>query len=260
MTCWMRSGSGWHRWWMAYCGGRLCQRRTSLSGKAGMRTELRTAASTVVYETLAAVRAPLLSRRFQRAVASAPGPVNVNIGAGKVRVPGWINTDVTWSSQVYLDATKPWPVPQGSIDRIYGDNVIEHFSLSMCRIVLRNCYHALPPGGGIRLATPDVERTARAYLEDPQLTADHLGRHRRHGYPAEHSVDMLRITYAFHGHHLGYCFDWEALSVELAVAGFADVRRYEAGESDDPAFRGLESRDEPTEVATELIVEARKAA
>ena len=71
---------------------------------------------------------------------------------------------------------------------------------------------------------------------------------------------MLRITYAFHGHHLGYCFDWEALSAELTVAGFVDVRRYEAGESDDPAFSGLESRDEPTEAATELIVEARKAA
>ena len=131
-----------------------------------MRTELRAAASTVVYETLTAVRAPLLSRRFQRAVASAPGPVNVNIGAGNVRVPGWINTDVGWSSEMYLDATKPWPVPQGSIDRIYGDNVIEHFSLSMCRIVLRNFYHALRPGGGIRLATPDVERTARVDSQD----------------------------------------------------------------------------------------------
>jgi hypothetical protein len=70
---------------------------------------------------------------------------------------------------------------------------------------------------------------------------------------------MLRITYAYHGHHLGYCFDWVALSAELSAAGFVDIRRYEAGYSDDPSFRGLEHRHEITEAATELIVEARKA-
>ena len=43
-------------------------------------------------------------------------------------------------------------------------------------------------------------------------------------------------------------------------AGFVDVRRCDAGESDDAAFRGLETRAEPTEAATELIVEAWKAA
>lgn len=60
------------------------------------------------------------------------------------------------------------------------------------------------------------------------------------------------------GHHLGYCFDYAALSAEVSAAGFVDVRRYEAGKGDDPVFRGLERRHEPTEAATELIVEARK--
>jgi hypothetical protein len=45
---------------------------------------------------------------------------------------------------------------------------------------------------------------------------------------------------------------------ELAAAGFDEIRRCEAGQSDDPLLRGLERRDEPTEAATELIVEARK--
>jgi hypothetical protein len=71
---------------------------------------------------------------------------------------------------------------------------------------------------------------------------------------------MLRVTYAYHGHHLGYIFDWNALSSELAAAGFIDIRRFETGQSDDPAFHSLETRAEPTEEATELIVEARKGA
>lgn len=223
-----------------------------------MRAEIAEAARSVVNDTLTAVRAPLMSRRFQRAVAAMPPPVLVNVGAGSVRLDGWINTDVVWWSQMYLDLTRPWPVPPGGVDRIYGDNVIEHFPLDVARAVLRHCYDALRVGGAIRLATPDVERTARAYLENPELTADHLDRHRRHGYPAEHPVDMLRVTFAYHGHHRGYCFDWAALSAELAAAGFADIRRYDAGTSDDPVFCTLERRDEPTEAATELIVEARK--
>jgi predicted SAM-dependent methyltransferase len=223
-----------------------------------MRAEIAEAARSVVNDTLTTVRAPLLSRRFQRAVAAMPAPVRVNVGAGNVRLEEWINTDVVWWSAMYLDLTRPWPVPPGSIDRIFGDNVIEHFPLDVARAVLRHCHDALRAGGAIRLATPDVERTARAYLEDPQLTADHLDRHRRHGFPAEHPVDMLRVTYAYHGHHRGYCFDWAALSDELAAAGFAEIRRCEAGQSDDPLLRGLERRDEPTEAATELIVEARK--
>lgn len=224
-----------------------------------MYNEIRECAYSVAHQMLTALRAPSLSRRFQQAVAVEPQLVKVNVGAGRVHLDGWINTDVQWRLPMYLDLTKPWPVPRGSVDRIYGDNVIEHFPLHVCRDVLRHCWDALSAGGGLRVATPDVERTARAYLDNPELTAAHLDRHRRHGFPAEYPVDMLRITYAYHGHHLGYCFDWAALSAELAAAGFVDIRRYEVGESDDPVFRGLERRHEPTEAATELIVEARKA-
>jgi predicted SAM-dependent methyltransferase len=223
-----------------------------------MNTEVKAAIHAVVNDTLTAIRAPWLSRRFQREVAAATGLVRVNVGAGNVHLDGWINTDVSWYLPMYLDLTKPWPVPPGRVDRIYGDNVIEHFPLDVARTVLRHCLAALRSGGAIRLATPDIERTARAYLEDPQLTSAHLDRHRRHGYPAEHPADLLRVSYVYHGHHQGYLFDWAALSAELEAAGFTDVRRYEAGQSDEPEFRGLENRQEPTEAATELIVEARK--
>jgi predicted SAM-dependent methyltransferase len=224
-----------------------------------MRNEIKAALHATVNDTLVAVRSPLASRRFGKAVTTAHGLVKVNVGAGEAPLDGWINTDVGWWSPMYLDLTKSWPVPPASVDRIYGDNVIEHFPLDVGRAVLRNCYEALRPGGLIRLATPDVERTVRAYLDDPVLTADHLARHRRHGYPADHPVDLLRITYAYHGHHQGFCYDWAALSAELADYGFTDIRRCEAGQSEDPSFRGLESRHEPTAAATELIVEARRA-
>ena len=166
-----------------------------------MQADVALTARLVVSDALTALRAPMMSRRFQRAAANAAAPVKVNVGAGTVMLPGWLNTDVMWRGEMYLDLTRPWPVPPESIDRIYADNVIEHFSLEKARDVLRYCYQALRPGGAIRLATPDLERTVRAYLEDPELTAAHLDRHRRHGYPAEYPADMLRVTYAYHGHH-----------------------------------------------------------
>lgn len=77
-------------------------------------------------------------------------------------------------------------------------------------------------------------------------------------FTAANRVPMLRITYAYHGHHRGYCFDWAALSAELTRGGFVDVRRHAVREGDDLAFRDLEQRDEPTEAATQLVVHARR--
>ena len=46
---------------------------------------------------------------------------------------------------MWLDLSKPWPVPPGSVSHIYADNVIEHFSLSMVRAVLKNAFDVLAP-------------------------------------------------------------------------------------------------------------------
>ena len=201
------------------------------------------------------------SVRFRRAVLAAQKagrPVNVAVGTGHVTYPGWINTDIDWHADYYLDLVSPWPVPPGSVARIFGDNVIEHFTVPHGRLVLREMYRALEAGGGIRLATPDVERTARAYLDNTQLAQQHLARHRNHGYDVYYPVDLLRVTFAESKHYLGFCYDYAALATELERAGFVNVTRYEAGESDDERFRGLETRLGETEAATSLIVEAWK--
>lgn len=196
--------------------------------------------------------------RLRAAIADQAGPVKVSFGAGTVDLPGWIDTDHTWRAEHCLDVTRPWPVPSGSIDFVYADQVIEHFPLHVGRAVLRHAFDALAPGGLIRLATPDVERTARLYLAGGATAAGHLARHRRRGYAAEHPVDLLRVTFSENGHD--FCYDLASLTAELERAGFVDVRRHEVGESDLPEFRSLESRADPTEVATTLVVEARRPA
>jgi hypothetical protein len=124
-----------------------------------MYSEIETCLRAITHETLTSLRAPFLSRRFQQAVAAESELVKVNVGAGSVPLRGWINTDVGWRTANYLDLTKPWPLPAGSVDRIYGDNVIEHFPLDVCRTVLRYCWDALSEDGALRLASLGIDGT-----------------------------------------------------------------------------------------------------
>jgi predicted SAM-dependent methyltransferase len=205
---------------------------------------------------LAPLARPVNAARFRRAVRASEGALRINLGAGDTRLPGWLNTDRNGTA-LHLDVTRPWGVRRGSVSHVYGDNVIEHFPLGVARRVLRHAHAALRPGGALRLATPDVEQTARLYLSDPRAL---LERHRRHGYAIDHAVDVLRIVFTTAGHHRGYLWDFASLSYELAAAGFVDVARCAVGESTDPVLRGLEQRTEAAEAATTLVVEARKPA
>jgi predicted SAM-dependent methyltransferase len=223
-----------------------------------MKQEIEQLVRAIVRDCLSALHRPIGEWRFRKAAKHATAPLLVSAGAARRQLKGWLNTDISWRSDLYLDLTKPWPLPTGSVARIYADNVIEHFPLRVGRRVLRYAFDALDPGGRIRLATPDVERTARVYLEDPDLTACHLERHRRCGYDVYYPVELLRVTFSESGHHLGFCYDWYSLSEELQRAGFVDIDRFAPGESNDPRLRNLEARTEPTEAATSLIVEGHK--
>jgi predicted SAM-dependent methyltransferase len=219
--------------------------------------EIRSTQRAVAAQVVGAAKRPTQRRRLMQAVAAAPpGRLNIAVGAGDVDLPGWINTDVHWRAERYLDITQSWPM--NGVDLVFADNVIEHLPLPAGRLAFARILEALKPGGVVRFATPDLESTARAYLERSTLAEEHLERHRKVGYDVWHLADLLRVTFVYHGHDKGYIYDEESLRAELVDAGFVDVRRWTAGESDVDALRGLEKRLGPTEAATELILEATK--
>lgn len=205
------------------------------------------------------VTEPVRRQRLTRALAAQQGPVRLNIGSGPKHIPGWLNTDIAWRSPMFLNIVAPWPIPAGSVDVIYADNVIEHVRLPQAREVIRNAYAALKPGGVFRLATPDVERVARQYLENGDLARAGLERNRERGRDLTYPVELLGAVYMSEQHYLGFLWDYHSLSTELEAAGFT-AQRVEAGQSDHPDLKGLESRLHPAEQATALIVEARKPA
>lgn len=209
--------------------------------------------------TMTKVRRAAGERAFVEAVneARSKGPVRVNIGSGGKPLDGWVNCDVVWRVPVYLDATQPWPVPDGSVDVVYADNVIEHITLDMGRDVFTHTFAALKPGGVFRLATPDVEAVARQYLENGELAELGMARHREKGRDFRYPVQLIQNVFVGAKHYLGFCYDYQSLSTEMQAAGF-ETSRQPAGRSDYPELEGLETRLHPAEEATSLIVEGRK--
>lgn len=219
-----------------------------------MSQRLRSAIS----DTLSRVKRPLGRARFRKALKDSTGPLRIELGAWTTERPGWISTDVHWRGRSYLDATRTWPVPDGSVEFIYADNVIEHLSLEQNRFLLLEAYRVLRPGGRIRLVTPDIGALVQTYLAG-EASARHLREELvAEGYFVAHQVDVLRFAFQDDGHAEGYLWDAASLTAELAQAGLPDCRTYVAGVSDEPALCGLEARTGTPVADICIVMEAAK--
>lgn len=221
--------------------------------QAGMKGTVRDIARAAITAT----NAPLGRRRLARALQGHTGPLHLELG-GNDRRSGWLVTNANWRARYYLDASAPWPLEPGSVDLVFADNMIEHLQLEGGRAFLQYCHEALRPGGTLRLATPDVEAAARLYLgENEEHAAAVMDFNRGRGRVSEHQVDILRVPFQDHGHHVGYLYDEASLTAELKRAGFHNIRRCAIGESQIPELRDLENRREGNaDSLVQLIMEA----
>ncbi|HUP59834.1 MAG TPA: methyltransferase domain-containing protein [Thermoanaerobaculia bacterium] len=169
------------------------------------------------------LRARLLHRR-----RVTPASDLLHLGAGRRRVPGWLNVDV-WSSDYDVDVAcgrLPWR--DASFRAIVSQHVIEHLELEEELIpLLRELRRVIRPAGELWLSCPDLEKVCRGYVED-KSAALHDDRRRRmpdqgmrDGMPSQHFVNWL-----FHqgGEHRNL-YDLELLSWALGEAGFASRER-----------------------------------
>jgi len=174
----------------------------------------------------------------------------LQIGAGSANYPDWLNTDINPSKeQVYLDATKRFALPDGSIQYIFGEHVIEHIPKPDAERLLREIHRVLQPGGVIRLSTPDAGKFLRAYVNDRDFLADP-----RFAEAAETSMDRVNMMMREYGQHL-WVYDIELISLVLQRAGFSSVREQEFGASTHPRMQGIDLAEREFE---SLYVEAIK--
>jgi predicted SAM-dependent methyltransferase len=190
---------------------------------------------------LASLNAPRLFRNYNRT-----HPVRkLQIGAGRIDYPSWLNTDIDpGPGEVYLDATKPFPTPDGSIHYVFGEHVIEHLSYDDGLVMLRECYRVLAPGGKVRFATPNLLKYIQSFQEPKSPEVQNYLRRKLelHGWPPSSVPEAMILNMELRSFGHQYIYDPRTLSDRLAQAGFKTIAEFPPGESDDPQLQGIEAR------------------
>jgi predicted SAM-dependent methyltransferase len=204
------------------------------------------------------------NRRLVQSYLAEHPVARLHIGCGDNELPGWLNTELCpRRSQVYLDATRPFPLPDNCIDVIYSEHMIEHVPWSGGREMLRECFRVMKPGGLLRVVTPDLAFLVRL-LQDPDAPL-------HQGY-TEYSLSQYRITApaggAAHvvnhfvkawGHQ--FIYDERTLRQLIQGAGFVDISPRRLDESADRAMTRLAKTDRMPDgylSLESLVLEARK--
>ena len=171
----------------------------------------------------------------------------LQIGAGANALEGWLNTDYypSYWRVVFLDARKPFPLRDCTLDYILSEHQIEHLTYNEGLFMLRECYRVLKPGGRIRIATPDLEVLIGLHTpEKSDLQQRYVKWIIDEFIPDVGTYrDSFVINYAFRNFGHQFIYDQATLQGAMGEAGFVDVTRFAVGESDDEDLRGVESHD-----------------
>ena len=167
----------------------------------------------------------------------------LQIGCGPNPLEGWLNTDVSINlrrrNPIFMDAGKPFPMPDASFDYVYSEHLFEHLTYRQALNMLRECYRILKPNGVIRIATPNLEFLVDLY-EHPEKDINKAYiefNAERSGMPSSpvYAVNYFHITW---GHKIIY--DPKTLACFLEEVGFKDVKLCEMSKSSHAALNGVE--------------------
>ncbi|HSV36432.1 MAG TPA: methyltransferase domain-containing protein [Ramlibacter sp.] len=170
------------------------------------------------------------SSRFQTLQRRVRTLRYLDLGCGRNTHSDFINLDYLWSPGVDLcwDIVQPLPLRDASLQGIFSEHCLEHFSLPTAVTILRECRRILAPGGTLRVVVPDGEAYMRTYCRHldgdtsqsfPFAQQDQLG---------DLSSPILSLNRVFYqdrdspyGHR--FMYDFHVLDLPLRRAGFDSV-------------------------------------
>lgn len=167
----------------------------------------------------------------------------LQIGCGPYPLEGWLNTDLLTNyrkeSPFFLDAGKPFPIPDASFDYVYSEHLFEHLTFLQANNMLKECYRILKPGGIIRIATPNLKFLVDLYDHPEKSINKAYLEHdaERSGMPFGPAYTISRFHTSW-GHQIIY--DPETLTHFLESVGFSNVRPCEVSLSDHEDLCGVE--------------------
>ena len=169
----------------------------------------------------------------------------LQLGAGSHAPPGWLNTDsAPTAEQVYLDATKPYPFPDGSFHYVFSEHMIQAVPWEGGVAMLKECYRVLAAGGKLRIVTPDLAKFVSLLTENPDAEAQRFmaTKLRVTGWPETPVVGAYILNRQAHDWGHQFLYDAATLRKSLELAGFKQINEYRVDEKTDPVFREVEMR------------------
>ncbi len=148
---------------------------------------------------------PLVTRRYLQKWLASPGVHVLNLGGGGVLSSQWLTADVDPRADVFMNVTKPLPLPDASMDAIYSEEVIEHIDRQAGRRMLAECLRVLKPGGTLRLNTPSLDYFAGRALSTPS------------------AIQEINDIFYCHAHR--FIYSEEAMRQALSEIGFVNIRQ-----------------------------------
>lgn len=155
------------------------------------------------------------------------------------------------------------PAQPETVEMIYCGSFIEHINpVTEAPLFLRRCFHALKPGGLLRLTTPNLESLIRNYLQGEMSRFDHAqpaiykkskSNGRKLGYLLFGSLGEKSTWNNYEGHQMAY--DYPALEEMLREVGYVKIERWAIGQSRSPV---MEAEMIEPDFEHILIVEAEK--
>jgi predicted SAM-dependent methyltransferase len=194
------------------------------------------------------------TRRERLHAAQESNGLLLDVGTFSSHLPGWISLDIDPDEHTLrLDASKPWPFPDGRARAIRAEHMIEHLSWDGAEVCIGEMARVLEPGGVCRICTPDLEGIARAYLaRAPRV----LEVHSEHGYEAPTWAHLPNNYLRMWDHR--FVFDFDALRFLLERAGFEQIERVGFNRSRHELLDGMDSHDPGELEVLVLCVDAVK--
>ncbi|MEM7048614.1 MAG: methyltransferase domain-containing protein [Acidobacteriota bacterium] len=175
-------------------------------------------------------------------------PQKLHIGAGKLRLEGWVNIDIQALPGVDVVADVTEGLDFRNVEAVYAEHFLEHLDIQAALAFLLECHRVLRPDGWLRLSTPNLD-----WVWSTHYPPYFEGRQKEEA--------AIRANRAFYGWRHRFLWNRELLGRALRACGFEDLRWCRYRESDLEVFQGLERHETYTdtdEMPHVLIVEARR--
>ena len=154
--------------------------------------------------------------------------IKLDIGSTEKGKNDFVTIDYL-SGDIEHDLTKPFPLENSSVDKIYTSHTLEHFKFEEIIFILKECKRILKSGSNLKICVPNAKLYIESYIKGVTFE------NRKNWYePAivntDSKIDQLNYIAYLNGQHK-YMFDDENLINILKKSGFEKVklREFEKG-------------------------------